>query len=401
MKRTKQDQLPEEQEMPVHNHTLKEALEAKRLAALQQQNAQEEPPERETPAREKAGKKPGGKRVLWICSGAAALVLILVAGLRLLAPDSFYKLFGIDPLKSGGVVLTIDEYEISRDEYLSYVVPAKQVLEETYGAEALAQREDLLTLVRQTAEESLFGRYTLLKWAAEYGITMDSITEEELSERRDAAIESCGGKSAYQEALEASGTTEAVQDRKLRQELVIEKLTYALATGDDPLFTVTDAQVREYYKENQLYTVKHVLLLTSDYASAVEKLESARKVLASAAAGQDFDELVKLYSEDTEKETYLDGYVCQPGEQEPTFEQAALSVEPGELCGEVVSTSYGYHVIQRIEPEAEVLHAQLDELIVSDRIAQKRVDLQSGMLVYYGAGYDNISFAGIDAALEN
>lgn len=391
--KTPQLDNPMDEEKAIHNHTLKEALEARRLASARQQ------PDRpaEAPA---ARPKFKGKRIILTAALIAAGLAAALAAVRFLAPNSFYKLFRIDPLKASGVVLTIDEFEVSRDEYLSYAVPAKRRLEETYGAEEVASQEDFLTMVKRHAEESLFGRYTLLKWAKEYGITVEGVTEEELQAKREEVISGYGGKEAYQAALAEAGSTEAVAELKLRQELVIEKLTYCLALGDDPFLTVTDDEAWDYYRENGLYTVKHVLLLAGDFSSAKEKADSAQKVLSAALAGQSFDELVKLYSEDTEKESYLDGYICQPAEQDPAFEDAAVSVEPGQIYPEVVSTSYGYHVIQRIEPTLEMLHRQLDDIILDSKIQEKTAALQDGMLVYYAPGYDNITFAGIDKAMS-
>lgn len=396
MDKTQQDLLMEDQEGIVHNHTVKEALEAKRRLA-EQQKEQAEKVREEKPASEKKGK---GRPWLKICAIGVAAVLMVLAGMRFLAPGAFYKLFRINPLKTDSVVMTIDAFDISRDEYLSYIVPAKQLLEETYGAEAVAKRDDLLTIVRQSAEESLFGRYTLLKWAAEYGITAESIAEDEFAARKEQIIASYGGKDSYEAAMKQMHTTAAVQDLKIRQDIAIEKLTYALTTGTDPLFTVTDEQVRAYYEQQQLYAVKHVLLLANSYDDATEKLESAKKVLSAAQNGSDFDELVKLYSEDLEKEQHLMGYICQKGEQEPAFEKAALSLDMGEIYPDVVSTSYGFHVLQRIEPGTDLLHDQLDQLIVDDRIIGKRIALQSEMLVHYAPGYENISFSGIDDVLE-
>lgn len=396
MKTPRQDD-PMDEEKVVHNHTLKEALEARRAAAAQQSDNEIKIP----PAQPEAKKRSRGKSLaltaVLLIAGAAAVL----AAMRIFAPNLFYKLLRIDPLKASGVVLTIDEFEVSRDEYLSYVVPAKRRLEQNYGTELAASQEDLLAMVKQYAEESLFGRYTLLKWAKELGITIEDVTDEEVREKKENAIASYGGQEEYEAALTAAGSTEAVADLKLRQELVIEKLTYSLATGDSPFLTVSDEEIRDYYQEQQLYTVKHVLLLAGDYTSAKEKAESAQKILNAAQSGQSFDELVKLYSEDVEKESYLDGYICQPGEQEQSFEEASLSVKVGEIYPDVVSTSYGYHVIKRIEPTLEVMHQQLDGILLDNKIQEKTAALQSQMLVYYAPGYDNITFARIEKAIKN
>lgn len=364
--------MAEQQTNPAQNHTVKQALEAKRRAAGQQSPVPETP-RKTTPQR----KLPVAAIVVAVLALVAALVAFKTAGAGTGAGDN-------------PVVMTIDQYEITQEEYMTYVVPAQQVLRETYGEETLAQREDLHTLIRQTTEQNLFAQYTLLKWAEEYGITEDTISQEAFQLAKERRIAEYGGREPYLQALQAYGTTEAVQDRQLVQNLIIEELTQQ----DDPILSVSDEQLWEYYQEKELYTVKHVLLVADSFEAAEIKLASAQKVLEQALAGADFDQLVNLYSEDGEKGTHPDGYVCKPAEQEASFEKAALSIQPGEIYEEVVTTSYGYHILKRVQPDTAFLHKTLDDLILNSRIARKSQEIQEKMLVYYEPAYDTLPIAG-------
>ena len=58
-------------------------------------------------------------------------------------------------------------------------------------------------------------------------------------------------------------------------------------------------------------------------------------------------------SEDEGLATNPDGYTFLPGEMVEEFEDAVSSLKVGEIDPEIVETSYGYHLIMRIEPDME------------------------------------------------
>jgi len=89
------------------------------------------------------------------------------------------------------------------------------------------------------------------------------------------------------------------------------------------------------------------------------KKTQAQEILNRAKAGEDFAALANEFSTDPgntdpqtqEKKGGL--YADTPkGRMVPAFEQAALSLEPGQVFGDLVETDYGYHII-KLEKKGE------------------------------------------------
>ena len=72
------------------------------------------------------------------------------------------------------------------------------------------------------------------------------------------------------------------------------------------------------------------------------------------------------HSEDSSLYAYPDGYIAYKGQMVDEFEQAALSVNVGEIS-DIVESVYGYHIVMRIplDPEeyrADYVSIQMDNL---------------------------------------
>lgn len=123
-------------------------------------------------------------------------------------------------------------------------------------------------------------------------------------------------------------------------------------------YEITKETLADYRKDNVM-AAKHILLLTTG-KSDEEKAKIKKtiqgyldKILADSDPASTFEQYMNEKSEDTGLATNPDGYTFLPGEMVQEFEDAVASLKVGEIDPEIVETSYGYHLIMRIEPDMD------------------------------------------------
>ena len=142
---------------------------------------------------------------------------------------------------------------------------------------------------------------------------------------------------------------------------------------------VTDAQVKQYFEDNQakfeqpeMVVASHILLATQDPKTHEElsaeqkaaKHQQAEELLKRARAGEDFAKLAQQYSEDFGSKTNGGQYQFARGQMVKEFENAAFALKPNEIS-DVVTTEYGYHII-KLKEKIPARKAGLDdEVLVS------------------------------------
>lgn len=101
-----------------------------------------------------------------------------------------------------------------------------------------------------------------------------------------------------------------------------------------PKAAVSDAEINEYIANHPEYSSK-------------EKKNKAEQILSRVKAGEDFAKLAKEFSDDPGSKNTGGLYENVRQEQfEPTFESAALALEPGQISSDLVETKFGYHIIK-------------------------------------------------------
>lgn len=126
--------------------------------------------------------------------------------------------------------------------------------------------------------------------------------------------------------------------------------------------------LQDYYDDN-VFGAKHILIQTSGMDDA-EKAEAKKtiqgyldEILKSDDKVSTFNQYMNEHSEDSGLANYPDGYTYLRGDMVSEFEDAVASLKVGEITPEVVESSYGYHIIMRIEPDPD----EIDEETLKDR----------------------------------
>ena len=148
--------------------------------------------------------------------------------------------------------------------------------------------------------------------------------------------------------------------------------------------SVADEDISAFYEENKKRFVEqesvkasHILIKVAsgddDQVKADAKSE-IQTILEKARGGEDFAELAREYSQGPSAPRGGDlGYFAR-GEMVKPFEDAAFSLEKGQIS-EVVETQFGYHIILSVDrkPETQLRLEEISEEIRSI-LNEKEVD---------------------------
>jgi len=184
-----------------------------------------------------------------------------------------------------------------------------------------------------------------------------------------------GSDAALQRQLTAVGMTVDQLRAKAAQEA-----TAKAALKRELNVAVTAAEVQAYYsnhsadfEEPETVHVRHILLLTIDPETrtplATNTIAAKRAqiddLLKRVRAGEDFSALAKQYSEDPGSKDNGGEYTFPRGQMDPAFESAAFSMTNNQIS-DVVTTAYGFHVIQLLDKKAAHKVALADKVPTSD-----------------------------------
>jgi len=203
-----------------------------------------------------------------------------------------------------------------------------------------------------------------------------TVSAEELNAKVQDIEAKIGGTAKLEQALALNKLDKDSFKEMLKQDLVKEKLVANISGSN----SVSDSQVKDFYKKNMdkyfkhpdLVRASHILIAVSEpeirskIENAADKKASpaeinkqvademnaakvkAQKILEKVQAEPaKFEELAKANSQDTvnaEKGGDLGFFSAK--EMVPAFSKAAFSMKPGEVSKELIKTEFGYHIIK-------------------------------------------------------
>ena len=206
-------------------------------------------------------------------------------------------------------------------------------------------------------------------------------------------------------------TPEPMSEETGRRETDEEALMRAVVEREVTVPEPDDETCRRYYERNRarfrssdIYEASHILFAAvpenhEDYAQA--RADAAAVLATLQESPECFAVLAKAYSRCPSAEQGGNLGQITEGQTTPEFEQALISLSPGELCAELVATRYGLHII-RLERKHD--GCVLPYEAVSERIAdylresvRRRADAQYVARLVSAAKIEGIEIAGADA----
>jgi len=277
------------------------------------------------------------RRALALLTGVLMLVLTACAGDSSGARVIFTTGFGKDDVfRVGDAVCTMPEMMV-------YLTNTGNQYESVYGPQVWNISREGVTLeenIKETVLAKLAQIKTMYLLAGERGVVLD--TEE--------------GRRVERAAAEYFNSLNETEKELMGVEVdTIEQLYREYALADKVYqYIIQDVRPEISDDEARTITVQHILLRTYTTDGAGGKVAYTEKVKETiyekacevrqmaVAEGTDFADLASRYSEDS---TVV--YSFRKGQMEAAFEEAAFSLETGEIS-QVVETAAGYHIIKCI-----------------------------------------------------
>jgi foldase protein PrsA len=237
----------------------------------------------------------------------------------------------------GGSTFTVNGKSIPKSGFDVEVKRRLAVIKKNNPSELKGERGVTLQAEtrRQVATE-LVKAELVRQQAAKLGVALPA---DEVNRRVQEEQQKLGADQ-FEKRLKEQGITLEQYKKTIREEALVDELGMKVSKG----VSVTPDEAESFYLINKELFSQDAMVHAAHILTDNES--QADIAAADAKRGEDFAMLAKLFSKD--EATRLNGGDLgwiEKGTREPAFDQAAFSLEPGQVSG-VVRASDGFHVIK-------------------------------------------------------
>lgn len=271
------------------------------------------------------------------------------------------------------IVAVVNDEVITQSELQESMLPFIADYRLRYAEEEL---ESKVEAAKQDALNRLIEEKLILQEAEKRGIAVD---EQEVEERLGEVKSNFKNEEEFQQLLESSGVTIAKLKQRYKEQIMMRKLINDLINAK---VQITPTQIAAYYyaQRKDFSTPKmvrfKVLLLKPLPDRNIEQTEElALQILDRIRAGEDFDMLVKQYSQGPNLGKGGDMGYMPEGSIIKEVEDAILKLEPGEISA-LIKTATGFDIVKLINrKEAAVKSLTEATDIIRRRLFQREAEL--------------------------
>lgn len=281
----------------------------------------------------------------------------------------------------------VGDIKISENEFKFYLKSVKEEMKGTeFETEEDWQNKELdgrkaIELAKEQAMDNAVNNALYIETGKAAGIALTPVDKKNIEIIKQQFIDSKGSEKDYKKFLKDNGISDEFIDMLCESSVYYSKIAEVIQTDTK----ITDKMKEDHFENNkdsfeaEVRKAKHILIATIDPETMKEKSAEDKEAASRLAkelydrvqSGEDFDKLMKEYSEDPGLETSPNGYVFRTGEMVKEFEETTDSIEPNQVAFCV--SDYGYHIVLRLpitwkDAEKEVS----DDLMMS--LIEKRVE---------------------------
>ena len=297
-------------------------------------------------------------------------------------------------------VMKVDGTSVSQGIY-AYFYGYLSAMYSLYGYSLDAETLDSYAL------EQVKQYYAIKALAKELNITLTADENKTFLDDKSTEIETMGGQSVYNQFIKDIGVTDS-QYNDLGKSYTIYQKVASYYYGDTGTEKPTDETLKAEYEKTYIHAT-HILISTEEAETEDDRaklLKEAEEVLAKVKAGEDFIALIKEYGDDPGvAETPEVGYYFTTGEMDAAFETAAFELEVG-ATSEIVTGTYGYHIIKRLPMDEAYVQSVLDDgsfysTYCTELLSAKITTLTAAMTLEKLPAYDTMDMTSSSNAWYN
>ena len=259
---------------------------------------------------------------------------------------------------------TVAGHEVLYEELRYLTLKYRQAMAATYGEtiwDTEASREQYRAELEKAVYDNITSNYAVLALCDEVQIkhTEDAI-QKAVQEYVQSTVDEMGGVKEYREQMKAEFLTDHFYRFSLAVSFCETELLYVY-TDDLGLIERDESKIYDIIMSDEFARTLHIYIENNAGEDPAENRAKAEDILRQYRDGTAFNTLIGRYSEDFYMTT-TNGYYFTRGEMVREYEDAAFALTVGEVS-EVVETSSGYYIIQRLEPDTAYVMSNLTALI--------------------------------------
>ena len=283
----------------------------------------------------------------------------------------------------GSAVATAGKTKITRGEFEFYLSSIKSQMkgteiqtDEDWETKEIESKK-AIDVAKQRALDIATKNVEYRDLAKLAGVRLTDDDKAKINGMKEQIIANNGGKDSYKKFLSDNNITDSFID------MMCESTVYYSKIGDmvKAKTPITDDALKARFEssgvQGEYRKAKHILFLTVDSTTRQPLSEEEQKKAEQQAndvyerikKGEDFDALMKEFSQDPGLAQNPDGYVFGSGEMVAEFEQAVDAIMPGEVT--FCKSDFGYHIIKRLQLEMDDVRDKLEDKIVDEMVDNK------------------------------